>query len=58
MISHSLTAKGQASAKWLAEKGWAEKKRGAPSAAEKQAELKQQASVHSSVEDDLLRLVK
>jgi hypothetical protein len=31
LISHSLTPKGQTSAKWLAEKGWLDKKRGAPS---------------------------
>lgn len=58
MIEHSLTPKGQTSAKWLAEKGWVEKKRGAPSASEVKAELKQQAGIHAEVEDDLLRLVK
>jgi hypothetical protein len=58
LISHSLSPKGQTSAKWLAEKGWVDKKRGAPSKAEVNAELKQQAGIHAEVEGDLLRLVK
>jgi hypothetical protein len=44
-------------AKWLAEKGYIEK-RGRPTKAEKEGYLKQEESLHSAVEDDLQRVLK
>ena len=51
------SSKGQLqAAKYLADKGWAEKKRGAPSQAEKAAEVKKQARIISEVDDDFSRI--
>ena len=55
---HSKTDKGYQAAKWLAEKGWEEKKRGAPSKEEKARELKLQTKLDQEVGDDLTRILQ
>lgn len=57
MANIAMTDKGQQAAKWLAEKGWSDKKRGAPSKEEKERELKIQTRMSSEIEDDLKRLL-
>jgi len=49
-------AKGTAAAKYLAEKGWAKRKAGAPSKEEKQRQLKQDDAVSALVKEDLERV--
>jgi hypothetical protein len=44
-------------AKWLAEKGYIEK-RGRPTKAEREGYLKQEEALHEAVEDDLQRILK
>lgn len=56
MAEHARGEKGMQASKWLAEKGWEEKKRGAPSKAEKERELKIQSKIHQEVDDDLQRI--
>jgi len=57
MIKHSMSDKGQQAAKWLSDKGWAEKKRGAPSKEEKARELKIQTRMVDVLDHDLSRLL-
>ena len=58
MAEHARGEKGMQASKWLAEKGWEEKKRGAPSKAEKERELKIQTRIHDEVNDDLSRILQ
>jgi hypothetical protein len=55
MVSNA--AESPTAAKWLAEKGWTDKRTaGRPSKAEVEGEKKQQASVKSVIQSDLDRL--
>lgn len=56
LAEHARGEKGMQASKWLAEKGWEEKKRGAPSKDEKARELKIQTKITEEVEDDLARI--
>lgn len=57
MIGHSMSDKGQQAAKWLSDKGWSEKKRGAPSKEEKAREMKIQTRMSDELDEDLNRLL-
>lgn len=54
--AHSTSEKGFQAAKWLAEKGWEEKKVGGKSKAEQKKEERVTERIHSSIEEDITRL--
>lgn len=58
MAEFATQEKGMQAAKWLAEKGWSDKKRGAPSKEEKQRELHIATKIHKEVDDDLTRILQ
>ena len=58
IAEHAKTDKGFQASRWLAEKGWEEKKRGAPSKEEKARELKVQTQIEREVGDDLTRILQ
>lgn len=56
MLDHARSGSSFQATKWLAEKGWEEKKRGAPSKEDKQRELKIQTKISDEVDTDLARI--
>ena len=58
VAEHAKSDKGFQASKWLAEKGWDEKKRGRPSKEEKERELKITTKIHQEVDDDLNRILQ
>ena len=58
VAEHAKSDKGFQASKWLAEKGWDEKKRGRPSKEEKERELKIQTKIGKEVDDDLTRILQ
>ena len=58
MAEHARGEKGMQASKWLAEKGWSEKKRGAPSKQEKDREMKVQTRMYDAINDDLTRILQ
>jgi hypothetical protein len=57
MISHAADPKGQTAAKWLADKGWGEKRKaGAPSKEERARELKIKEHISNELEEDFERM--
>jgi hypothetical protein len=57
MTSTSEGSKGTAASKYLADKGWAKRKAGAPSKEEKEGELKKQQQVGSQLQADAKRIL-
>jgi ABC-type histidine transport system ATPase subunit len=56
IVAKSKEDKGYQAAKYLADKGWVEKKAGQPSKEAKERQLKIDAKVQKEVEDDLKRM--
>lgn len=56
MRIQARTDKGAASAKWLAERGWAEKQVGRPSSAAVAKEARRQNHIQAALNDDLERM--
>lgn len=56
VLCHATGERGYQAAKWLAEKGWIDKKVGRPTTEDVENELKQMARIKETFQDDLSRV--